>query len=187
MRKKLALLTSFCFLLILFSCHKSNSKSNSQGLTGNWTFLYMNAQTQTTTNVGGGITAVAISNYTTKSNGGTIAFTADSMVVTGLTYAVDTTFTTYFYFGNTLYDSASAPLSATLPATSASAKYQVISSDSLYFPNGGILSTLDPSATQGEGGRYTISGDSLSLSTQGIDTAGGANTLVKSIIHLKRQ
>lgn len=186
MRKKSTLLTSLAFLLVLFSCHKSNS-SASQGLAGSWTFLYMNAQTQTTTHAGGGITAVAVSKYTTKSNAGTIKFTSDSMVVTGLAYSVDTTFTTYFYYGSILYDSASAPLSASLPPTSASAKYQVINSDSLYFPNGGILSALAPSATKGEGVLYTLKGDSLTLSMQGTDTTGGALTVVQSTIHLKRQ
>lgn len=186
MRKKFTFLTSFCLLLFLFSCHKSNN-STSQGLAGSWTFLFMNVQTKTTTNPGGGVTAVSVSNYTTKNNGGTIKFTSDSMVVTGLTYSVDTTFKTYFYFGSALYDSLSSPLKASLPPTSASAKYQVINGDSLYFPNGGILSTLAPSATKGQGARYLLKGDSLTLSTQITDTTGGALTLASSAIHLKRQ
>jgi len=93
---------------------------------------------------------------------------------------------TYFYIAGALYDSVNSPLSATLPPTSASAKYQVVNADSLYFPNGGILSSLLPSST-GQGGQYVLKGDSLKLSSQTVSNAGGALITANSTIYLKRQ
>src|SRR5579864_6143341 len=111
MHKKLLLLTSCTFLLILAACHKTNSSTTSQGLVGNWTFLYMTVQSKTTED-SLGVSSVSIANYTTRNNSGTVKFTSDSMVVSGLAYSVDTTFMTYFYIAGALYDSVNSPLSA---------------------------------------------------------------------------
>ncbi|GGA92304.1 hypothetical protein [Puia dinghuensis] len=145
----------------------------------------MSVQSRTTTDTLG-ISSLSIANYTTKSSAGTVNFTSDSMIVSGLTYTVDTTFMTYFYIAGSLYDSISSPLTATLPPTSASAKYQMINSDSLYFPNGGILSSLAPSST-GQGIRYTLKGDSLTLSAVVAQTTGGTTINANETIYLKRQ
>ncbi|HLZ87557.1 MAG TPA: hypothetical protein VKQ52_09965 [Puia sp.] len=186
MRKTLGVLSPFIFILILFACKKSGTGA-SQGLSGTWAFLGMHTQTQTTSNVGGGVTLVANTTYNTKNNVGTITFSTDSMVISGLGYSVDTSYMAYFVFNNTVYDSSAQTLSLTIPPTSASAKYQVVGSDSLYFPGGGILTALDSSATQGQGSHYVIHGDSLTLTTRGVDTSGGALTVVNATIHLKRK
>src|SRR5579871_6848965 len=131
--RKLTLFALAGTICILFACKKSGSLT-SQGLSGNWVFLGMSAQTQTTENEAGGVTAVANASYITKNNGGTIQFSGDSMVVSGLTYTVDTSFMTRFYYSGILYDSITSPLSLSIPASSATLKYKLIGSDSLYYP-----------------------------------------------------
>ncbi|HXB10302.1 MAG TPA: hypothetical protein VNW04_24435 [Puia sp.] len=185
MRKTLLILIPLGFLLILGACKKTSGPST-KGLTGTWTFLGMTAQTQTTSPQTGGVTMVANSVYVTKNNTGTISFKTDSMVVSGLGYVVDTSVTAYFYYNNIVFDSASQAVSFSIPPTSATAKYSAIGTDSLYFPNGGILSALDSAAT-GQGSTYTLKGDSLTIFSQGVDSSGGVKTAMKATINLKRQ
>src|SRR5580658_2409718 len=108
------------FVLIVFSCKKSNPPSTpTNAVTGTYTFVNMNAQTQVTASEGSGITAVSVANYITQNNTGTIKFTVDSMAVTGVGYSVDTTVITSFYLNGTLYAADTTAFTATLPATSA--------------------------------------------------------------------
>jgi hypothetical protein len=186
MRKSLLILAPITCILLICACKKHNGTITSQGIAGTWNFLGMKANTQTTANEGSGVTLKANSSFITTKNLGTITFSTDSMVVSGLGYTVDTTFMAYFYYNNVLYDSSKQTASYTIPPTSANAKYSVIGSDSLYFPKGGILSALDSSAT-GQGCMYVLQGDSLTLTANGIDTTGGAQTLIQAVISLKRQ
>jgi hypothetical protein len=189
MRNKLTLLTSASLLMLLFAaCHKSSQGgANSGPLVGNWNFINMNVHTQATTNEGGGITGVAVSNYITQDNTGTIQFTNDSMVITNLAYSVDTTFTTYFYLAGVLADSVVTPISTSLPATSGTVQYQVIGSDSLYFPNGGILPQGLTGNGQGTGATYVLSGSTLTITSNATDTTNGTIEVGKAVITLQKQ
>jgi len=123
--KPLALLSVVAFLLVLVACHKSGS-STPQGLSGNWNFLSMSAQTQLTSSEPGGVTAVALTNYLTKNNIGTITFAGDSMVIAGMGYSVDTSTTIIFSYNNTPFDTASQAVNFSVPPTSASSHYQLV-------------------------------------------------------------
>ena len=172
-------------LLIVCACKKSDSHTT-QGLPGTWIFLGATVHSQTTADEGGGVTLMSTTNLVTKNNVGTISFKTDSMVVSGLGYSVDTSIIAYFYYNHVLYDSVQQPLNYTIQPTSANAKYSVIGSDSLYLPSGGLLSQLDSSST-GRGCKYQLMGDSLTLTENGIDTTGGAQTLIQAVMSLKRQ
>jgi hypothetical protein len=185
MRKNLLILVPLVCLLLVYACKKSGS-STPQGLIGTWIFLGANTQTQTSASEGSGITLSATTHFVTTNNTGTITFNKDSMVVSGLGYAVDTSYTAYFFFNGTVYDSVKQSLNYSIPPTSANAKYSIVNSDSLYFPNGGILTALDSTST-GQGGQYVLKGDSLALTTYGIDSTGGAHTTIQSVLSLKRQ
>jgi hypothetical protein len=190
MRNKFPLLTYASILMLLIAaCHKSNSGgSNSSGpLVGNWNFINMNVHTQATTNEGAGVTAVAISNYITQDNTGTIQFTNDSMVITNLAYSVDTTFTTYFYLAGVLLDSATTPISTSLPATSGTLAYTAVGSDSLFFPNGGLLPQGLTGNGQGSGATYVLSGNTLTVTSNAIDTTNGVVETGKAVITLQKQ
>ena len=186
MRKTLLILTPFLLILAVCACKKSNNNSNtSQGLVGTWNFLGMKVQTKTVA-VAGQVTTVALSNFNTTNNLGAITFTKDSMSASGIGYTVDTSFMAYFYYGGQVYDSSLQTLNYTIQPTSASSKYSLIGTDSIYFPNGGILTALDSAAT-GQGCQFVLHGDSLTLTANGIDTSGGAQTNLQAVINLKRQ
>jgi len=186
MRKTLLVLTPVAYLLVaLFSCKKSDTIT-SQGLGGTWTYLGTTGQTQTTADEGSGITMVANTNFITKNNMGAFTFNTDSVVISGLGYSVDTTVLAYFYFNGAVYDSATAPVSYTIPPTGTSAKFSTVGSDSLYFPHGGIITALD-SSFKGQGCHYVIKGDSLTLFTEGVDSSADGVTKMQATISLKRQ
>jgi len=185
MRKTLLILLPVGFLLIFAACKKSSSDS-AKGLTGTWAFLGGSAQIQSTSQQAGGVTMVTNTNYLTKHNTGTITINKDSMIVAGLGYSVDTTIKAYFYYNGAVYDSASQQVSLSIPPTSAAAKYTMVGTDSLYFPNGGILSALD-SASVGQGSTYVLRGDSLAILSQSVDSSNGTKTVTKATLNLKRQ
>lgn len=186
MRNTLALLVSFSLLLIVVSCKKSsNSTKPSNGVTGNWKFINMNVQSQTNVTLGGGVTSVTTANYVTVNNAGTISFTTDTMAVTGLTYSVDTISTTIGYFNGVPTDTLTEPFSATLPATSAAVNYTVVSSDSLYFPNGGIAPT--GLSSTGSGAHYVVKGDTLVLTSSVTNTTSGEVQSGTAVIKLLKQ
>jgi hypothetical protein len=187
MRKPLLILTPVLFIFMFYACSKSNNNnsSNSQGLVGTWNFLGVTGGTKTVVSEGLGVTMVAYPAFVTTNNTGSITFSKDSMNASGVGYAVDTAFWAYFYYGGVVYDSTRQPLSYTVPPTSTTSKYNLIGTDSLYFPKGGLLTALD-SASTGQGCKYVLKGDSLLLTSGGVDTSGGAETSFVTTITLKR-
>jgi hypothetical protein len=182
-------ITAFLALLLVatVSCKKSNpTSSSSASVQGNWNFLYMTANTSVSATQTG-VTTVTHTYYKSKSNAGTIKFSADSMTVSGLTYTVDTTATVYVYYGTTLFDSVSAPFTYSLPATSQTVYYKVIGSDSIYLPNGGIVPAGYSGSVPASGGRFVIVNDTLKLTVQGFQSASGASESVNGTIYMKRQ
>jgi hypothetical protein len=189
MRKPLILTAFFVALLfVILSCHKSNSGGSSSGsLTGAWNFINMNVHSTATTNEGAGLTAVVVANYVTKDNSGTVVFTADSMDINSLGYTVDTTATAYIYLGSIVADSSEEPISQSLPPTSGNFAYQIIGTDSIYFPNGGLLPAGITGNGQGSGAHYTLSGNTLTLTSSASDTSNGAIEVGNAVITLEKQ
>jgi hypothetical protein len=172
MRLTLILAAIGISFLVVVSCKKSNAPASTQ--------------TQVTA-IQSGDTSVSSSNYITQNNAGTIDFTIDSMSVSGLAYTVSTTFTTYFYYTGTVYDTVTSPLNASLPATSMNVGYKLIGSDSMYFPNGGLLPAGLTSSSSGQGAHFVLSGDTLRLTVQAADTTTGQVQVGKGLITLVRQ
>jgi hypothetical protein len=173
------------FGLVIVSCKKSSGPSApSNAVSGTYTFVNMNVQSQETQNEANGITAVAAVNYITKNNTGTIQFTTDSMAVSGVGYSVDTSVITNFYFGGTLYSADTTAFTATVPATSTTQTYQVVGSDSLYFPNGGLIPAGLTSSGTGQGARFVVTGDTLKLYTSASDTTSGVIQTGSGVITL---
>ncbi len=187
MRRIFPLVLTFSVLLIVVSCKKSSTSSSSDtSLTGNWNFIDLTAQTRATA-TSGPITNVTTSSYKTTNNAGTISFTNDSMIVKGLTYTADTTATDSTYQGSTLLSATVAPFSVTVPATSQTVSYQLISADSIYLPNGGIVPGGGASSGAGTGAHYVIKNDTLVLTIQASQTVSGVAEVVNGAIYLKRQ
>jgi hypothetical protein len=172
-------------LTLAISCKKSSAPP-SNAVTGNWNFVNMSAQTQVNAVVGGD-TTITYANYVTQNNSGTITFTIDSMDVNSLAYSVNSTATTYAYYQGLIYDTITTPFNAALPPTSMNVSYKLIGTDSLYFPNGGLLPTGITSSSQGQGGHFVMSGDTLRLTVSGTDTTTSQIQTGKGVITLVRQ
>lgn len=171
--------------IIVISCKKSNGPA-ANAVTGNWTFVNMSAQTQVFAVISGG-TTITKANYVTQSNSGNFTFTIDSMDVNSLQYTVSSTATTYAYYQGLVYDSLATPFASTLPSTSMNVGYKLIGTDSLYFPNGGLLPAGITSSSQGQGAHFAISGDTLRMTVSGTDTTTGQIQTGTGVITLVRK
>lgn len=180
MCRLLTMLTLFLSFAVFFSCKKSNSSINGGGsVRGNWNFVYLKAQTNATVSSNGS-SNVTKSEYTSMNGSGTIDFTADSVIVTNLSYTISGMEWFYVYVGNTLLDSVSTPLSGPIPAYDEAATYQQIGNDSLYFPAGSFSTTGIAGTTQVNGARYVFKNDTLEITEQLTVTQSGVNTTVSS-------
>lgn len=164
-------------LLLLAACSKNTSKegvSNSAQLPGNYQFLYMTTGinvTESASLAGQTAQVVITSGYKTQQNTGTVIFTADSAIGNGIGYAYDTTSTVAQYTNGVLTSTTSQPLVGTVPATSSTSQYQVIGTDSVYFPGGvlgaGSITAGAPSAVAPPtGGHFSFKGDTLVITTK---------------------
>ena len=162
---------SFFFLVIIVftACNKdSGSALQKNDLLGDWSFDSLSAQTQSTSTYdffGTEEKGVTFSNYTSTNNTGTVTFNDSIVTAVGLSYEVSTSVKTYSYENGVLTDSAELPFTYTLPATNSAAAYELIGSDSIYFPNGSFVSTAGSGTTTSEasGGRININGNMLTL------------------------
>lgn len=194
------------FLLLMAACSKNNSKegsSNNGQLAGNYQFLYLTTAINLTEQASiGGHTAklVIVSGYKTDQNTGTVVFTADSAIGKDIGYSYDTTTTTTEYDDGVAQTPQIDPFTGTVPPTSSTSKYQVIGTDSVYFP-GGVLGA--GSAISGSpvpvapptGGHFAFKGDTLTIVTNinqtYPDNLGGipttATAVVNATIYLLKQ
>lgn len=156
MLRKFALLIFVAPLLLVYSCKKSSSSTPPNPLVGNWNFLYIKAN-GTSSGSAAGLTYVTAASFTTVNNSGSATFTKTSMELSHVAYSINTNATTSIYQGSTLLSTQSTPYTQTVPATSDTAAYQIIGTDSIYFPNGSPV----PGATNG--GRFSINSDTLQI------------------------
>ncbi len=164
------------FLLLLTACSKNTSdpgSSNSTQLVGNYSFLYMTTNINVTESVsfaGQTATVVILSGYQTQQNTGTVVFTADSAVGNGIGYSYDTTATVIETDPGSKPDTTVQSLTGTVPATSSASKYQVIGTDSVYFPGGvlggGGITGAPAAVAPPTGGHFAIQGDTLIITTK---------------------
>src|SRR5579872_3742648 len=108
MRKPLSMMhrvtffAAVCCLFLAGACKKSKSTNTpaNNPLTGSWTFDGETSNGNATSTVMVGplsVKVVSVIAFRTINNAGTVTFNSDSMVLTGLAYGIDTTFTTYTY------------------------------------------------------------------------------------------
>jgi hypothetical protein len=195
------------FLLLLAACSKNTSKpngsSNSTQLVGNYDFLYMTTNinvTESASYLGQTATVVILSGYKTQQNTGTVVFSADSAMGNGIGYSYDTTAMVIETDPGAAPDTTVQAFAGSVPATTSTSKYQVIGTDSVYFPGGvlgaGGITTGAPAAiAPPTGGHFTVKGDTLTITTKinqtypdninGIPTTATAN--VNATIILLKQ
>jgi hypothetical protein len=200
MTPKLLLVLFIASVVVILSCHKSNSGGGGGQLPGTYKFLYVTAQTQSTTQIsGGGLNEkqVSYTNFTTTQNTGTVVITKDSIALKGVGYTENTTVKTYTYESGVLTDSASLPYTVPVPAMDEGSKYSVIGTDSIYFKGGGLVSIGSTTQiAQPSGGRFSFKGDSLFIisklnQTTSVPSGGGisgsvSTSAVETVVLLKQ-
>jgi hypothetical protein len=140
--KKSSIVLSVMLISALFVSCKKESNEPSIGIEGTYSFVSMDVSSsisQEYTNESGTTKTITESDYTTEDNNGTITIAATTMASNNLSYSVSTTSTASMYVDGTLMGTFDAPFDFSVPATSSSATYRVISADSIYFDGGSML------------------------------------------------
>lgn len=170
---KKILLSSGIALLIFCSCQKEivpGEADQPTVLTGTWNFVSMDAQTQSVVDqddAGVHEKTVTNSNYTTTNNSGFITF-GNSDFSSKAGYSVSTNLTSLSYQNNMLFDSSTIPFQFAVPPSTSSGSYEVVGKDSIYFPNGSLISVHDTTyPSSAYGAKFSIDGNSLTI-TQSI-------------------
>ena len=171
-----------CFLSVsIFSCQKelsidtslpggnNNGGTDAAALIGDWKFVsnMVNVESSTTYSQGG-IPFKAIASYkdTTEDNTGTLTVTSSSFNIKNLGYTISTNVEIVIPLSPD--DNQSLPFEYTVPALNSTTSYQLIGSDSLYFPSGTIFQTPDPTGTlpsssPPSGAKFKITGSNLAI------------------------
>jgi hypothetical protein len=154
---------SLLAFVVLASCKKNDTNPPATGIQGTYKFKFLTAKTSSTVTGSDGEKTVTTADYTTLNNQGTLVFDNANLTYTGLTYSIDTEAKYYIYQDNELLDSSSTPFQISLPSTSAMAAYNLVGADSIYFPKGSVTSGAGSGPTTASGGRYSFSGNVLTI------------------------
>jgi hypothetical protein len=119
-----------------------STPTNTNTEVGTWKFISIHgtiAQTTEFSQASIAVKAISNSDYTTENNGGTVTFDGSTMTTNAVTFTINTTANTDIYYNGALFNSVPLPLNTTVPPQTSSATYKKIGTDSLYFPNGGLI------------------------------------------------
>jgi hypothetical protein len=150
------------------SDNNNGGGNNNSSIIGTWDFVGLNAQTRTTSEfdfMGFNSKALAVFNYASTNNTGTISFTDNTMSSNGMAYTVSGDIITYEYEDGVLTDSTTTPTDMDFSVTNSTVRYMRINSDSLYFPDGGLsIETAGGSSpSEPSGLKLHFNGDTLKL------------------------
>lgn len=169
MKLKLATFLFF-FSVILFTSCKKDSNETPNVITGSYKFIHLSASTVSAVSymeAGTLQRAVTYSEYTTKSNTGSLEIDGRNMKSTGLSYAVDTITRTDYYEDNEWIDSFETPFKVNIPASDGTTGYKIITGDSIYVTNGSMFSGGTTTSVEPTGMKYRIEGDKLIFNLTG--------------------
>ena len=178
--KKNQLLYLLAALAILGSCKKDDTKTNATGIDGTYTFNGMHSTTNSTIVSNDGEKTVSLADWTSANNQGTIVFKNGHATNTNFSYSVNSLAKGYYYEDNILVDSMSSPFVITIPTTNSASTYQLIGTDSIYFPKGGFV-TIGSNTTSSNagGGHYKLSGNQLTINISGTQDSTFSDSGVK--------
>lgn len=171
---------------LLFSCQKelsidsslpSNGDGNNSGNTsiiGDWSFISadmdVTSSAQAIDDILGAIKIIMSYKTTTINNKGSLKITTTDFQSTDFAYSISAKMRVQSSVGGIPAPDQEMPFDFDIPASSSSGKYQQIGSDSLYFPDGAMISVPDgaggiPSSTSSgpTGTKFTIVSDTLKL------------------------
>ncbi len=173
---------------LLFSCQKElsidsslpsdnngNNNGNNSGNTsiiGDWSFIGadmdVSSTGKATDDMMGNIEITTSYKTTTINNKGSLKITATDIISTDFSYSISANAKMQTFIGGILTSTQELPFEVDVPTSSSSGKYQQIGNDSLYLPNGALISVPDgisniPSTTTSEpsGAKFSIASDTL--------------------------
>lgn len=178
------------FSAVLFSCQKELSfeipvpGTNPGGndtttnpadnkLIGTWKFINfeINAESRTqATILGETLGSTAKYSTVTINNTGTLTFDANNSKATDIGYDIDTEINVRSFGGGMPPEDLTLPFQFSLAPYDASAKYKIIGTDSIYFPEGTLFDMPDANgqpanASQPMGGKFSINGNTLIITS----------------------
>jgi hypothetical protein len=166
--KRNQILYLFAALAILVSCKKDDVKPDATGIDGTYKFNGMHAKTSNTLTSDDGEKIVSLAEWSSADNKGTIVFKNLVATNTNFSYSVSSTVTYNYYEDNKLITSMTSPFEVTIPNTNSVSTYQLIGADSIYFPQGGLVSIgTTTSSSNAGGGHYKLSGNTLTFDMSG--------------------
>jgi len=201
MTKKIALLPALLACLLFVACSKEKSldstdpgnhggnNANSE-LIGDWKFVQLHLVGQSVLEVSGAgmpdMKTITHIEYYTKDNTGTVTFTANKMITTGVAYTVDTVQRSEMFMDGIPVSDMEMPFTFALPPGNSTSDYKLIGTDSLYSATGftdlGGLGAMPQVPTIPVGVKFSIVNDTLTLrmpvnvQTTVPDPGGGAAT-----------
>ncbi len=178
MRKLTASYFVILFLFIFSSCQKELSfdeqdDPRANALLGDWKMVSLSAKTEVIDELTDGVESVKSitrSEYTSANMQGNIRFEDTKTISTGVSYDVSTTGYAEYYENEVLVDEFEAPFNISIPPTNSTASYKVVTADSLYFPEGFVVSGGLSAPAEPLGYRFKIEGENLTLSTRYFST-----------------
>ena len=202
MSNRSSLFAIAAFFIFCVACKKNNNDhSGPNPLTGtSWTVDGETTTADMTSTATFGpltVTVINLIDFRTINNVGSISFTADSLMATGVGYGIDTSYTSITQTAASM-DTIVSPLVTTVPPGDASFTYQLIGQDSIYFPNGSPIAlnvdSIQPPIAA-KGAHFVISGNTLTITStinqSGNETVNGITApttgTIKSVITLTKQ
>src|ERR1700712_3770658 len=158
----------------LVSCVKDSAPvpvipSNSV-IQGNYKLLSIASSTETRNeNSYQGISYIVNSqlNYSSHDNTGSLQFESGLLTMSNLGYNISDSIQYVYYQHDTIAKTEKIPFADSVPASSLSVPFRVISEDSLYFPKGSPMGALPTGAGAqvATGVRFYQNGDTLTIKT----------------------
>jgi hypothetical protein len=173
MKKILILAVPVLFLLILSSCKKESSSSNSQdNLQGSWKLVSISGISEVTDNYqefGSTFKDIATYTYSSTSVSGTYEITATHFNGKGIAYNTTGNISFKGYENGVLYINFTQPSPASIPASNSTSVYKKVGTDSLYFSSGSLIniSSGTSSPVTPGGLKYKLEGTKLTINTGG--------------------
>lgn len=164
MSKKILALSAVVMSVLFVSCKKENSNPSNAEINGTWNFASMETDgsvSQEYTDEFGTTKTINTYDFVSEDNKGTITFDGSKIVSSNLSYSVDYVLTAKTYQDGVLVGTSTLPINQSYPASSSTASYKMVGTDSIYFEGGsmfmgGVTTELIPS-----GAKLDLQGNTL--------------------------
>jgi len=156
MSKNILAFTTMMMSVFFMSCKKESSQPSNGDIIGTWNFASMEADgtvSQEYTDGFGTTKTINTYDFVTEDNKGTVTFDGSTITSSNLSYSVDYVVSAKTYQDGVLIGSATLPVNTSYPASSSTATYKMVGTDSIYFEGGsmfmgGVTTEIIPSGAK---------------------------------------